>query len=87
MLKKEILDLKRAIKKWLKVSDVKRLDEDEEEVDQDELEELLKIAVTKAGEKAIEKEYHDIERLWKKIEHSRSVRNVENSIKRWVKSK
>jgi len=48
---------------------------------------MLKISVSKAGQKKIEAAWDDVEHTWKKIEHSKSVRNVENSLKRWGDSK
>ena len=53
-----------------------------EEVE-DQLSEMLKISVSPAGERAIEKEANDIKIVAHKIQHSRPVRNLEASLKRW----
>lgn len=67
MLKKEICELKKAIKKNLKITDLpKKLDEDEDDSD-DEVANLLKIEVSKKGEKEIEKELEDVKKTAKKI--------------------
>jgi len=80
MLKKEMRELKWAIKKNLKISDVDSSDDEDLE---DDLESMIKIHVTKAGERAIAKEADDVEDTWKSIEHSRVVRNTGAALKRW----
>ena len=44
---------------------------------------MLKIEVTDAGAKAIEKELNDVEEVAQKIEHTRPVRRVKRSFKKW----
>lgn len=68
-LKKEMIDLKMAIKKHLKVTDVPKMDDsDDEESDiEEELDELLKISITPAGQKAVEKEGADVHNTAHKI--------------------
>jgi len=62
MLKKEMKELKHAIKKNVKVSDIP--EEWKHNAD------LLKIEVNQAGEAAIEKEFNDVRDTAEKIEHS-----------------
>lgn len=70
-LKKELCELKMAIKKNLKITDLpKKALECDSDSDDEALESLLKISVSKEGEKAIEKEARDIKATWKKIENS-----------------
>merc|ERR1712178_305461 len=89
MLRKEIIELKKSIKKNLKVTDLpKKLDDssssdEEEEENFDDVEELLKITVSPAGGKVLEKEWNDVEAVWDKIDDSQPVRNVAASLKRW----
>merc|ERR1712178_619217 len=92
MLRKEIIELKKSIKKNLKVTglpkkldDSSSSDEDEEE-NFDDVEELLKITVSPAGGKVLEKEWNDVEAVWDKIDDSQPVRNVAASLKRWGNS-
>ena len=68
-LKKEMIDLKMAIKTHLKVTDVPKMDDsDDEESDiEEELDELLKISITPAGQKAVEKEGADVHNTAHKI--------------------
>jgi len=47
----------------------------------------IKIQVSKAGQAAIEKEARDVKQTMKKIEHSRPVRNLGASAKRFLKTK
>jgi len=62
-----MVDLKMAIKKNLKISDVDSSDDDE---DLDDIESMIKISVSKAGEKEISKEMDDVEDTWKSIKGS-----------------
>ena len=55
--------------------------------DDEDLEELLKITVSPAGQKVIEKEAKDVGHVAKKIEGSAPVRNLKASIKRWAHTK
>jgi hypothetical protein len=75
-----MVDLKMAIKKNLKISDVDSSDDDE---DLDDIESMIKISVSKAGEKEISKEMDDVEDTWKSIQGSKVVRNAGASLKRW----
>lgn len=85
MLKKEVLELKAAIKQHLKISDVK--EDSDSDSDDEELVEQLKITVSKAGQNEIEKEANDVKATFKKIEHSRVFRNLKASFMRWAHSK
>lgn len=87
-----------ALKKHLKITDLpkKKLldsdsDSDDDKKDDDEvleeIEQLIKISISKSGRKEIEKEWNDVEHVWKKIKNSRVVRNVESSLKRLEESK
>lgn len=78
-----------AIKKNVKVTDLpkKKLEEEEEFDEEEDLEDLLKITVSKAGQKEIEDQWDDVEDTWKDIKSSQPVRNVANSAKRWGNSK
>jgi hypothetical protein len=53
----------------------------------DDEEDLIKITVDKAGRKQISKEWNDVEHVWKRIEHSKPVRNLGASLNRWGNSK
>merc|ERR1711968_384664 len=46
----------------------------------------LKIHISEAGQKAIEKEAEDVGKVAKKIQHSRPVRNLHSSLKKWADS-
>jgi len=78
-----MVDLKMAIKKNLKISDVDSSDDDE---DLDDIESMIKISVSKAGEKEISKEMDDVEDTWKSIKGSKVVRNAGASLKRWSRT-
>lgn len=45
---------------------------------------MLKIEVTDAGAKAIEKELNDVEEVAQKIEHTRPVKRVKRTLKKWA---
>jgi len=62
-----MVDLQKAIKKNLKISDVDSSDDDE---DLEDIESMIKISVSKAGEKEISKELDDVEDTWKSIQGS-----------------
>jgi hypothetical protein len=47
----------------------------------------LKISISPAGERAIEKEAKDVKMTMKKIANSKPVRNLEASLKRWAHTK
>jgi len=79
-----MVDLQKVIKKNLKISDVDSSDDDE---DLDDIESMIKISLSKAGEKEIEKELNDVDKTWKSIEGSKVVKNAGASLERWVKSK
>lgn len=83
---------KKVAKKAKKAKKVKKAkdsssDEEEEEENFDDVEELLKITVSPAGQKVIEKEWNDVEAVWDKIDDSAPVRNAQASLKRWAHSK
>lgn len=72
-MKKEIVDLKMALKKHLKITDLpkkKVLDSDSDSDDEgdderlEEIEQLIKISISKQGRKEIEKEWNDVEHVW-----------------------
>jgi len=75
MLGKEVHDLGKALKKHVKVEDVPESWKKEMN--------LLKIEVSKAGQKAIEDEANDVEGTWKKIEHSTPVANLGSALEKW----
>jgi len=78
--KKKVIK-KKVIKKKVAKKDDSSSDEEE---DLEEIEELLKITISKQGRKEIEKEWNDVENVWDKIDESKPVRNVEASFKRWA---
>merc|ERR1712178_2879 len=87
MLKKEVHELKMAVKKNLKVTD---LPEDSDSSDDEEIEEvadLLKITITPAGEKEIENEAEDVKETFHKIKGTKVFQNLKMSIKRWLHTK
>lgn len=55
--------------------------------DDEDLEELLKITVSPAGQKVIESEAREVGETAKKIANSQPVRNLKASIKRWAHTK
>ena len=75
-LAKELTDLDNSLKKNVKVSDVP-----EEWKDQQN-----DLKVTIHNQDDIEREWTDVERTWKRIEHSRPVRNLGSSLERWFES-
>jgi len=94
-LHKEVVDLKKAIRTHLKVTDIpkswkkdmKKEAESSSSSDDEDLEELLKITVTPKGQKIIEKEARDVGHTAHQIENSQPVRNLKASIKRWAHTK
>jgi len=78
MLAKELKDLDMALKKNVKVTDLPK--------DMQEEMELLKISISKAGQKIIEKEFNDVGVVAEKVKMAQSVRNMKNSLERWGKS-
>ena len=75
-LKKEMRELKQAIKHNVKVEDIPE--------DWKHSANLLKIEVTEEGAAAIEKEFNDVEATAKKIEHTKPVKQVKRSLRRWA---
>lgn len=45
---------------------------------------MLKIEATDAGIKAIEKELNDVEEVAQKIKHTRPVKRVKRSLRKWA---
>jgi hypothetical protein len=70
-----MLDLKYAIKKNVKVSDVPK-----------EATNMLKIDVSKAGQAKIEKEANEVGQTWDAVKDSKPFRNMGNSLERWGES-
>jgi len=83
--KKKVAKKAKKAKKVKKAKDSSSDEEDEEE-NFDDVEELLKITVSPAGGKVLEKEWNDVEAVWDKIDDSQPVRNVAASLKRWGNS-
>lgn len=75
-----------ALKKWVKVTDLPKKVEMEDEDDEESLA-MLKISISPKGQKEIEEEAEDVKNTWMKIKDTKVVRNVENSFKRWDHSK
>lgn len=79
MLEQELKELDMALQKHVKVSDVPEHWKDNAD--------LLKIEVDETGAQAIEKEVDDIEATWKKIEASKPVQNVGQSLEKLANTK
>merc|ERR1719443_1068239 len=79
MLKKELMELDAALKKYVKVTDVPK--------DVEDVVEMLKIQLSKQGQLEIEKELGDVHKTMEAVKMTRSVRNMKNSLKRWGRSK
>ena len=77
-LKKEMVELKAALKEHVKVSDVPESWKKEMA--------LLKIEVSKAGQKEIEGEVQDVMEVGEKIKHSAPVQNLGMSLEKWSKT-
>lgn len=75
-LKKEVVDLKTALKTHVKVSEIPESWKKEMN--------MLKVTVHNQG--AIEKEWTDVENVWGAIKDSRPVRNLGSSLERWGES-
>jgi len=75
---KEVVEFGDSVKKNIKVTELP--DHWKDEAD------LLKLHVSPAGQKAIEKEFNDVGATFKKVKMARSVRNMGNSLERWGKS-
>lgn len=71
-LKKELMDLKKAIKQNVKITDVPK-----------DMTSLLKIEVSPAGQKVIEGEANDVEAVWNKVKDTKPFRNMGSSLERW----
>ena len=78
MLEKELKELDMALKTHVKVTDLPK--------DMQEEMALLKISISKEGEAAIEKEANDVKVVAEKVKMAKSVRNMKNSLERWVHS-
>merc|ERR1712048_967710 len=79
MLKKELLELKKALKENVQVTDVPK--------DVEVLVDMLHIQLSKQGQLEIEKELGDVHKTMEAVKMTRSVRNMNNSLKRWGRSK
>lgn len=77
-LKKEVVEFKKAVHDEVEVSEVP--DHWKDQAD------LLKVTISKEGEAAIEKEFHDVGKTMKKVKDAKSVRNMGNSLERWGRS-
>jgi len=77
-LRKEMHDLKVALKQEVKVTDIPE--------DWKKKTDLLKIEVSRRGQKAIEKEANDVHDVAEAIKDSRVVRNLGKSLERWGES-
>lgn len=77
-LKREVVELKNALKTHVKVSDIPESWKKDMN--------MLKIEVSREGQYAIEDELHDVEHVAKKIEKSPVVQNLGNSLEKWSKT-
>ena len=75
MLKKEIMEVKAAVKKHVKVTELP--DHWKKEAN------LLKVEVSPEGQEAIEKEFNDIHDVMEDVKMSAPVRNMKNSLEKW----
>jgi hypothetical protein len=71
-LEKELKDIKMAIKRNVKMTDAAN---------------LVKMELSPAGQAAIEKEVEDVHKKWEEEEFNKPVRNFQNSLKRFKRSK
>lgn len=74
-LKKEMIELKHAIKNNVKVTDVPK--------DWQKQTNMLKIEVSKAGQAKIEKEANEVGATWEKVKDTQPFRNMGSSLERW----
>lgn len=87
-LKKEADDLVKALKQNVKVTDVPKeesLNEDDQ-FDLDHEMEMLRVTVSKHGQKKIGKEAEDVKQAWQKVEHTKPVADVRLRFAQWLKS-
>ena len=69
------MDLKRAIKNEVKITDVPK-----------DMTSLLKIEVSPAGQAVIEREANDVEAVWNHVKDTQPFRNMGSSLERWGNS-
>jgi hypothetical protein len=87
MLHKEMVDLKRAVKKNLKVTDLPDSDSSDEEDIEEDMEDIastLTIKVTEEGQDAIEKDAIKIKASMKKVKATAVYKKFEVSMKKWL---
>lgn len=77
-LKKEMIELKHAIKNNVKVTDIPK--------DWQKQTNMLKIEVSKEGQAKIEKEANEVGQTFDKVKDSRPFRNMGSSLERWADS-
>lgn len=85
MLHKEIVDLKKSIKKNLKISDVEESSDDEEDLE--EVANLLTIRVSPKGEKEVEKEVKDVKISMRQLKRTKLFQKLRADFKAWLKTK
>jgi len=78
-LKKEMRQLKHAIKQEVHVSDIPE--------DWKKNADLLKVEVNPAGQKVIEKEFNDVMQTGEAIKHSKPVQRVGHALENWGETK
>jgi len=84
MLHKEMVDLKRAVKKNLKVTDLPDSDDEDIEEDMEDIASTLTIKVTEDGQDAIEKDAIKIKASMKKVKATEVYKKFEVSMKKWL---
>ena len=87
MLHKEMVDLKRAVKKNLKITDMPDLDSSDDEEEFEELASTLKIKVTEEGRKEIEGEFKKFKVSEEKLMKTAAYKKFGADIKAWLKTK
>lgn len=60
--------------------------DDEYDIQDLDMEELIRISVTPAGQQTIEKEANEVGNAWKQIENTPVVQNMGNKWENWAKS-
>ena len=87
MLKKEMLELKRAVKQNLKITDMPDMEDTDDEEDFEELASTLKIVVSKDGQAEIEGEVKKFKVTEYKLLETKAFKTYKSDVQAWLKTK